>query len=451
MKLDKALFALSVLALAFFYGTAVGKWEWFPHSFIDKAVDQARHVLSQESSGPTWSGARRYDWAGVQTAEPDQVQSGLTLISSSWKKDGKWGPELRLVSEEGQILHTWRVDRGKVFAGGLTHRGNPSGTGIHGSYLFPNGDVLVNLEYVGLVRLNSCGEVLWSLPEGNHHSISRSEDGTFWVPAVYPERRAGSKRYPDGFPGLKGKKVWVDRILRVSEDGEVLEDINVLDVIYRNGLERYIPKVLGGAWPSIEGVNADVTHINDVEALPASMENEYPLFDAGDLVVSLRNLSLVLVFDPETKEVKWHASDPFIYQHDPDFIGDGWIGVFDNNQDLTGGEMLGGSRIVALQPHTDSTKIRFPTQHSEFFYTGTQGKWQQLKNGNMLLTETKTGRVVEVDRRGRTVWEWVHQPIDESRVPSVTEAARYDLTRGEVASWPCSSVDSNRTSARRNQ
>jgi hypothetical protein len=185
------------------------------------------------------------------------------------------------------------------------------------------------------------------------------------------------------------------------------------------------------------------------------MADAYPLFEAGDLLVSLRVLSLVFVFDPDTKEVKWHSSDPFIYQHDPDFVGDGWIGVFDNNYDLTAynssdrGTMLGGNRIIYLQPHTDSTNVRFPTQHSESLYTRVRGKWQELENGNMLLTEAVAGRAVEVDSSGQSVWEWIHRPTDDSQVPAVTKATRHDLPREEVASWPCSSVDSISPSAQK--
>jgi hypothetical protein len=351
------------------------------------------------------------------------------------------------MDEDGDVLHTWKVGGGDIFGNQITQRGDPSGTSIHGSYLFENGDVLVNLEYVGMARIDACGDVRWSLGEGNHHSIARADDGSFWGPGVHPERRASSERYPEGFPGLRGKKVWVDRILRVSEEGEVLRDINVLDVLYENGLERYIPKVLGGVWPSPQSMIADITHLNDVEPLSASMADEYPLFEAGDLLVSLRSLSMVFVFDPETLQVRWHASDPLIYQHDPDFTGGGWIGVFDNNQDIAGGRMLGGSRIVALQPHTDSVDIRFPTPRSPFFYTGTQGKWQNLENGNMLLTETNAGRALEVDSTGEAVWEWIHSPYENSQVPAITNAHRTGLSRDETASWDCSSTDSNRTSA----
>ena len=170
--------------------------------------------------------------------------------------------------------------------------------------------------------------------------------------------------------------------------------------------------------------------------------------------MSLRNLHLVFVVDPDTKAVKWHASRPFVNQHDPDFMGEGWIGVFDNRRDFTKrGRMLGGSRIVGVQPHTDSTNVLFPTAESDSFYTDVQGKWQRLDNGNMLLTEAQAGRVVEVGPEGQTVWEWIHEPArkryETPKVPEVTEGTRYDLTRADVASWPCSSVDSVRTSTSR--
>jgi hypothetical protein len=291
--------------------------------------------------------------------------------------------------------------------------------------------------------MDACGNVSWTLAESTHHSIARAEDGTFWIPARSKAQRSASEQYPNGYPGFGGKKLRLDRILQVSEEGEILKDINVLDVLYMNDLQRYIPKSLGGARPSPSTTKNDVTHLNDVEPLGPSMAKEYPLFEAGHLLVSLRELSLVFVFDPESLDVKWHASDPFIYQHDPDFIGNGWVGVFDNNYDLTDrGGMLGGSRIVFLRPHTGSVDIRFPTAQSEPFYTDVRGKWQRLQNGNFLLTESEAARVVGVDPEGRTVWEWVQKPSQDSKIPPVPRAIRTDLNVSEVSSWPCSSVDS---------
>lgn len=444
----KVWFVLSIAVLSFGYGFASHAWGLFPKSYIDRAWQQFYSLTLEQGGLNVFTGTPRYARQGVLNAWPEAIQPGLTLISSAWKGPDGWGPELRLIDRNGEVLHRWRVDRESLFEEGFTPRGTASKADVNGAYLLQDGDIVINVEYRGMARLNSCGSIQWTLSEGNHHSIARADDGSFWVPGVSQEAQSKTDRYPNGFPGLKGKKIWVDRILHVSQDGRVLEEIDVPTLLYENGLERYIPKVLGGPLPDPQSLDTDITHLNDAEPLSAAMADEYPLFKAGDIVASLRSLSLVFVFDPETLKVKWHSSDPFIYQHDPDFIGDGWIGVFDNNYDFTNGRMLGGSRIVAVQPHTDSVEVRFPTPQSDPLYTETQGRWQLLANGNMLLSESMAGRAVEVSPSGETVWEWIHRPMSESKIPRVTKASRHDLSREKVASWPCSLVNSNDASAK---
>lgn len=449
LSFAKVWFVVSLAGLAFLYGIAVGKWEWFPHSFLNRAMDQARSaslLISQDQGPTTFTGPRRYDWKGTRIPRPEETQPGLTLISSSWKGPGGWEPELRLIDRKGEVLHKWRLDREEVFQ--ETGNKRPSKAGVQGSYLLPDGDVVMNLEYVGMARFDACGRVKWTVSEGNHHSISRADDGSFWTPGASDSRQTSTPAYPNGFPGLN-KPVWMDRLLHISANGEVLERINVLDILRENGLERYIAKGMG---PRVGEIDNDPVHLNDIEPLSAAMADEYPLFEAGDLVASLRYPDLVFVLDPETAEVKWYESRHFTRQHDPDFIGGGWIGVFDNQRDATKrGALLGGTRIVKIQPHTDSVTVPFPTPRSELHYTPSQGKWQQLSNGNMIVVETIGGRVAEVSPDGRTVWEWAQTPVDDSTVPSVTKATRHDLTRKEVASWPCSSVDSVSTPAQKLQ
>lgn len=436
--LAKVWFVLSVAVLGVAYGIAANEWEWFPSSIAEQGWHEVRLLLS---GAPPASGPQAYERVGARSVRPGEMQPGLTLISSSWKGADGWNPEVRLIDEQGRTIHKWRIDKEEVFGGRGAKKEEPSRVSVHGTYLLPDGDLLVNLEYIGMARFDACGNVIWTLIEGNHHSIARDEDGSFWTPGVSEQPRMTTSTYSDGFPGIDNP-VWLDQILRISEDGEVLTRIAVLDILYENGLERYIVRKFG-PFPREEGGERDPVHLNDVEPLASSMADEYPLFEAGDLLISLRHPSLVLVFSPESGEVKWHTSRPFHHQHDPDFIGDGWVGIFDNNTDLTRrGKMLGGSRIVAVQPHTDSTTVKFPTQHSEPFYTYVQGKWHKLENGNMLLSESRAGRVVEVNPDGRTVWEWIHKPTDDSRVPAVTKATRLDLTQDEVASWDCSLVDS---------
>lgn len=425
-SIEKLAFVLSLAVLAFLFGFAASKRGWFPHDYLVRAWDQARVVLSVSDETPPYLDDRVYDRTGVRISAHERVQPGLTLVSSNWESFD-WLPGVKLIDRQGRIVHEWRIDPTQIFPGsfaGLSDRMhfNP----VHGSHLLPNGDVLVSITGTGTARLDACGRVLWKLPRKTHHSITPAGDGTYWISGKRTEDVA-----VDSAESLD-ESVFYDRLLHVSGDGEILQEIVVFDLL--RGQDVLLRRLMRH-----QALKDGPTHLNDVEPLPDSLAAEYPLFEAGDLLVSLRNLHLVLVADPETRRVLWHASRPFILQHDPDFIGDGWIGVFDNHRDYTPrGARLGGSRIMALRPHMDSTRVLFPTGRSAPFYTDFRGKWQRLRNGNLLLTESNAGRVVEVTPGGRTVWEWVAEPYDDSSVPVVTEGTRYPMTREQVAGWPCS-------------
>ncbi len=442
LSIAKAGFVLSLMVLSFLYGFAARWHRWAPNAVLERASQKITALSSSWSPESTFLTSRVYDRAGAQLKAPQRMHPGLTVVTSAWEGEGGLKTEIRLLTGDGRTLHSWRIDREALFADttlGL-RGGNPNRRNVHGSHLLPNGDVLVNVNYIGTARLDACGRLKWISMEGNHHSITRAPNGSFWIPGSSQELSQTSPAHPNGFPGLD-RGLYHEWLLHIAADGRLLERVNVLDVLYANGLERYLSKV-SQPQAGTEGLRTnDVLHLNDVERLSSSMAGAFPRFEPGDLLVSLRNLHLVFVVDPETRVVKWHVSAPFIQQHDPDFLADGWIGVFDNNEDFTArGTMLGGSRIVAFRPGTDSMEVRFPTTRSAPFYTSTRGKWQQLGNDNMLLVESNAGRVVEVGPDGRTIWEWGHPPHNEKTVPVVTKAARHDLTRKEIASWPCSSV-----------
>jgi len=434
-SIARAAFLVSVVVLSFLYGYTTRQNGFFPDQVIRQVQKEASNIWYRPSLT-----TRVYDRRGVRIKDSSAMQPGLTFINSLWNDSGEWNPGFNLVDRDGNVLHRWRVDRSTLFPDSVDRRGDPTQKILHGSYLLPDGDVVFNVDYVGAARIDACGNVVWRLPKGNHHSVARAEDETFWIPGTSKEQHRTTAEHPDGFPGLENP-VWLDQLHHVSADGTLLKKINVLDLLYENDLERYIVRAYQPQTGDNPPRTADITHLNDVEPLSSSMADDYPLFEAGDLLVSLRNVGLVLVVDPATRTVKWSGSGPIIKQHDPDFTGEGRIGIFDNNQDFVKrGRMLGGSRIVTMQPRTDSAVVRFPTAQSEPFYTDTMGKWQQLANGNMLLTESKAGRVVEVSPEGQTVWELVRTPYNNSKVPRVSKASRVDLTREDVADWPCSST-----------
>lgn len=426
-RFERALSVLSAMMVMYFYGQGSARFGWFPDSFIDRAIVQ----FAAHGADPHYVAERTYERHGARIVHAESLHPGLTLVSTHRETWG-WDAGAMLVDKGGQILHSWRADPAELFPEVAGVRGVPIGLrrGVHGTHLFKNGDMLFNIEYLGITRIDACGEVLWRIQNRAHHSVARADDGTFWIPVTSEAETPKSERFPDGYPGLD-RPVHHDRLIRIDEDGEILDSISVLDVLYTHDLARYLLKAR-------EVVSGDLLHVNDVEPLPADLADEYPLFEPGDLLVSVRASDLVFVVDPETQIVKWHAADPFVQQHDPDFIGNGWIGVFNNNWDETErGATLGGSHVLAVQPYTDSTRTIFPTPKSDPFFTPYLGKWQLLGNGNVLLTEGRTGRIVEVSPDGATLWEWIAEPYDAWHVVEVTEGSRYDLTPDQVAQWPC--------------
>jgi hypothetical protein len=424
-KLPLLLFATACLGLAWSYGVVSTKRQLFPYAQAQSAYAAVQQVAA--SFEPDHLHPVVHDFTGVRVHDRARISPGTVLITSHFAQNA-WRAGVELVDLDGNVLHRWNTDPARLFPGKAS--GNSY---IHGTHLFPNGDLLLNIEYFGMARLDACGNVKWTLDQpATHHSIARSADGNFWVPGTVtvPDDEMG-RSYFERFQILS-PPAFVDHILKVSPDGKVLRDVDLLDLLYRNGLERQLAK-------TEKHLLGDILHLNDIEELSPTMAAEYPTLKAGDLVVSVRHLHLVFVVDPATWKVKWHTTEPFIQQHDPDFIGKGWIGVFDNNHDTTArGSLLGGTRIVAVRPDTNQTKQLYPTPKSARFYTAEGGKWQQLSNGNLLIVEAQAGRVFEVSPTdGALVWEWVNQPFDGERVPEVLEGTKYELTRDEIAAWGC--------------
>jgi hypothetical protein len=431
---SRILFFVSLAMLAFLYGFATSARGWFPNDLLVEAWQQAGSLLEEEV--PHFLQPPVYDYHGIRAPHPERIHPGYTFVSSMHRTGETWGPQLMLIDREGRTVHEWPLDTYAAFddvqPGHPAYGVNLNAAAIHGAEVLPNGDLILNYEALATLRLDACGEILWQGPYGSHHSVAPDEDGSFWVSAHFDSTEERQ------FAGL-GRPSIQDRILHLDGAGEVIEEIDVLQLLLDNDLGYRIAR------SRRFGTKEDLTHMNDVERLGESRAAEYPMFDAGDLMISLKRLDLVLIVDPESGRIKWQYGGRLHAQHDPDFLGDGWIGIFNNRPDGTRrGTMLGGSQIVAIHPETDSVRVLYPTPASDPFYTEYMGKWQPLPNGNLLLTESVPARIVEVAPGGETIWEWVQQPTEingEGWVPAVSDAVRYDYTPEQVRSWPCAPAE----------
>jgi hypothetical protein len=282
--------------------------------------------------------------------------------------------------------------------------------------LLKNGDLLVNLDLLGMVRLGLCGDVVWRLPYQTHHGLHVDEAGNIWV--------AGQKRISVRSRDLPGyQPPFVDfTVLKVTPGGDILREISIVEVLTKNmlhGLLYMSPKETWAEDWSLE-LSGDTLHMNAVEIFPSSLQPG--MFEAGDVLVSLRNINAVLVFTPDTLRVKYLSIGKVVHQHDPHFVDSTSISILDNNNVARESEDP-QSRIVIVDARNDHVNVMYSGSSVQPFYTGILGKHQWLPNGNMLITESVKGRAFEIDPEGALVWEYFNV-VGHGRLALLTEAQR---------------------------
>jgi hypothetical protein len=418
---DKVLFVLALAGLVLAYGMAAGRFGLFPAPQIDTAVDTLRdwrsnwrHYLRLRPDQVLEPA--RFEGEGVVVHDPARAEAGPTLLA------GLWGETLgfRLVAMDGSLLHSWDISLNAIFPD-QSHLSEPRhdwDTLMHGMHIFANGDIVFNFSGIGVARIDACGDVVWRRPNFAHHSVFIDEAGAIWVSAA-----AGQDALKSNLPGVT-TPVYDELVEQLGPDGELLRQISVLDAIYESGWNG--PLLAKGTDSNAhrEADGRDLLHLNDVEVLGSELADAFEYFAAGDIMISLRNVNTILVLDGETGLVKWSLTGPFVAQHDPDFLPNGKIGVFDNGRfDGNWAGRLPQSRVLVIDPVSQAVEIAYGRDASEAFYTARLGKQQFLDNGNVLISESQAGRVLEVTPGGAIVWSFVNR-WDEALTAWLVEGQR---------------------------
>ncbi len=430
----KVSFFFSSALLLFGYGVAVGVYEIFPYGILDFGFNSVQEAWNDRFHVTRLRPDKhlevaRHPGSGVTQASEEEMAQGYTLISA-FVEDRN---QLTLIRPNGEEVARWPVRYTRLFPDGrhLEDHGyaNPRdwGTDIHGALILPDGSVVFNFEYRGMVKLDRCGEVQWTLPEMTHHSIDLASDGSFWVGG---RRRV---REPNPYPPIVTPYL-DDAVMRVSPEGELLSEFSVVGLFFKNDLQSLL--LATGRQRVSDRDHREAVHLNDIEELSPEFAEAFPMFEEGDLLLSLRQLNLIMVVDPETEVIKWHRTGPYIRQHDPDYRADGTISVFDNNVDDQNGAVFGGSRIVLVDPAEETAGFLYGTEEGKKMYTRVRGKHQNLWNGNMLIVESLAGRIFEVDPDGDLVWEFINR-YDEDEVARINDALRYPEEYFTVTNWDC--------------
>ena len=288
-----------------------------------------------------------------------------------------------LYRTNGQLLHTWSLNYRTLDPDGPRNGGDAP----HAFWVVPDGSFIVSF-YWGdvMARVDSCGRPLWTKTGTYHHSLESADDGTFW-----------SWRGDGTSHGHRQFMVNFD-----PATGNTIREIELADVIRKAGplaIAFGVPADFPFRESTVDGQVTDIFHPNDVEPLRASVAGMFPQFETGDLVISLRFVNLVAVIDPDDLRVKWQQQGPWHHQHDPDFLADGTISVFDNNEERD------RSEIIKIHPSTGQISNELHDGGTPF-YTASMGTHQYLPNGNVFLVVPDEGRVLELSANGNKVVEF---------------------------------------------
>lgn len=414
IKKETIFSLIFIIFISFTYGFLSGKFELFPHDLLKNAKQGYKEIKRILNIGLPWYYIKTSRDEKLSILDRNNIPSGLTLISGIGANNNI---EARVVDVEGNTVHRWTLNWFELWPD-ATHvhpdhtPKSPPGTHIHGIALMKSGDLIFNLERAGLFKVDICGRTIWRVPRMTHHSLDLDEDGNIWVPGLEVQE-SKIKEFPGYIPPFKDFK-----ILKISGKGEIIEEWSVMSLLKANGLESllYLSSTENGA-PLVTG---DTLHLNDIDIFPSNLKAG--LFSEGDVMISLRNINTVLVFNDTLDSVKHIFSGPFIRQHDPDFVDGNTITLFDNYS-ISSRSELPHSRILRLSVESPAVETIFSGTKTQPFFTHIMGKHQKLANGNMLLTEAVAGRALEIGPDNQVVWEY-YNVVAKGLIGLMDEAQR---------------------------
>lgn len=427
----KIYFALSLLVVGFAYGLISAEYKMPPYATL---MDARAAVIDWKKNWKAYTivpqrlflHASIHPGKGLTVNVPGKTWPGVTFFTGLVDKT----VGMRLLDMEGKSLHQWKVSFNKIWpvAAHLGNQPNDLHQSINGAKLYENGDVVLNFFQKGIAKIDKCSNVVWKWPYRAHHSVYEDKDGNIWFPSA--------KKLKD--PYLFSNQVRItlpEYIFKVSPEGKLLKEINLLETILRSDM---IARLLatGKANMTVASTGNHYTHLNNVKILEGPKADAFPLFNAGDILVSIRNFNMLMVIDPDTHLVKWSMTGPFIRQHDPDFLDNGHISVFDNMGGTATGEALGASRILDIDPVTKKIRIVYEGSPGKRFISAEQGHHQYLPNGNILITESNAGRFFEITGSGEIVWSYIDR-WDEKQVIVIYQAERYPEQYAKFTKEPC--------------
>ncbi len=328
------------------------------------------------------------------------------------------GTQALLLNRKGRIVHRWDVDHAEAFPGS-----DLPDTAVRWRepVLMPDGDLVAvptrrrplspfNLAAgrygLGVVRVAPDGTVRWTNPLRAHHVPVRAPNGDILVlwrrPRTRPDPRYPDLHTPFFAEGIARLDAATGKVLRRAAFRDLLAGSGAANLLHRPAMLRDGTHLKG-----------EVFHANTIRPVTPAAARNAAFADAGDLVVSFRNLSTAAVLDADTWRVKTLLRGPWTAQHDVAVLASGRVTAYDNTAPD------GGSRVVVWDPGSGRITATYGGRDLNARILGMR---QRLAGGGVLAVDPR-GHAIAYGPDGGERWRLVLDPPD-ARLCSVRRVPR---------------------------
>ncbi|MHA1940219.1 MAG: arylsulfotransferase family protein [Candidatus Hodarchaeales archaeon] len=298
--------------------------------------------------------------------------------------------EAYLMDMEGNIVHKWGSNT-KIW---------------HYVEMLTNGDILIAIENESLLKLKWDGNILFQKDDIKaHHDFALLPDNSFYtlVQDFYQYNN-----YSVAFDSLihvtaTGEEI--DRWSTYKRRREILQRLRKIPILEERNADSILKKIA----TKDETNRYDYFHMNTIQILPVtSLGEKDKRFQAGNFLMCLRNIDLIIIVDYETKKIVWSYGEDILEKpHHPTMLKNGNILIFDN------GIRRKYSRIIEINPINNNIVWEYSSKKD--FFSPFMGSAQRLPNGNTLICDGANGRVIEITLKKEIVWEWLNPELDSDQ------------------------------------
>ncbi|HWP23304.1 MAG TPA: aryl-sulfate sulfotransferase [Candidatus Binatia bacterium] len=351
---------------------------------------------------------------GLRALDRERAWPGFTLFAPQ-----SGGGKVYLIDLDGEVVHTWQMPYPPGNSGYLTERGT----------LFYNGKIVENSArfvsrqpWKGGAALEADwnGRVLWEVRHPDHHHDGiRLRNGNVLLLCLAELPAELVPNIQGGMPGTEHNgAMYGDYLVEMTTAGQVVWEWRAW--------EHLDPKT--DRITAVQERREEWTHGNGVAELPN-----------GDIVVSFRTISTVIVIDRKTEKIVWKlGAPPLCGQHAPAPLANGNLLLFDNGPHRLDHPMP-FSRVIEVELASKRIVWTYREKREWEFFSPRISNAQRLPNGNTLVCEGDFGRLFEVTADGELVWEYVNPYFGEgpsgqnNRVFRAYRYASEEIARAKAA------------------